>query len=93
MSAPKIMYRFTWSWPNDPDTEFHVLVNHAGSMDLARVLEAAGASVSRVPARDYVDGRLSRERAAHGHDGGGMDASDREAMARLAQRAFGRRAD
>lgn len=94
--AEQIIYRFTWSWPEgpDPDTEHVALVGHVASMDLARVLEAAGATiVARVPVRDVIDARMRAATAAQTDDDaddGGYhpDASDRAAMGRLARRAF-----
>jgi len=93
MSAPKILYRFTWTWPNDPEREFHALVDHEGSMDLAAALEGAGATVHRAPAerssRALSEAGTAPQTDDYAPDGGyHPDASDRAAMGRLARRAF-----
>lgn len=67
MSAPEILYWLTWTWSYKPDQEFRALVNHAASMDLVSLLEAAGATVERRPAERGVSAPAGDERPADGH--------------------------
>lgn len=67
MPAPEILYRMTWTWPYKPDQEFRALVNHAASMDLVAVLEAAGATVRRTAHETRVSAPAGDERPADGH--------------------------